>query len=437
MSSTSHVLCQHHFYQDNIEQLSNTSILIAYSGGLDSHVLLHFFSQLRESYPDLPLRSVYVDHGLQSISSQWGKHCKKVAKSLQISHQTLTLSLDSQSGESLEALARTGRYAALKNHLLANEVLITAHHQEDQAETLLLQLFRGAGVDGLAAMPILGHSMDFTHWRPLLAYSQQSLRNYAEQYQLNFIEDPSNQEQRFDRNYIRHHLIPTLQERWPSIVNTLSRSASIQADASHLISDCMTQQLSLILNNKDNTLSVEKLKKKSIVQQKALLRLWIKQSGFLAPSAKKLQHIISDAVNSRYDSNPSVEWGQGNIRRYRNDLYILIRPIAIPHDYTVIWDLSSDLTLDYGLETLRLKDLGELKSILLNNNITVTVRLRRGGERIQPKGHVQSKALKKILHEQSIPPWIRDRILLVYANETLIYVHNIATINPTNLMDNL
>jgi len=433
----SNPFCEHTFYQENLKLLQKP-VLIGYSGGLDSHVLLHFFAQLKQHYPQIECRSVYIDHGLQAISTQWISHCQQIAKSLHIEHQTITLSLDTQTGESLEALARKARYAAIKRYLLDDETLITAHHQNDQAETLLLQLFRGSGVAGLASMPVISNNMGFQHWRPLLNYSQHALCNYAQRHQLQPVEDPSNHDYRFDRNYIRHELIPTLQERWPAITATLSQVANNQAEASTIVDQYSQDKLTNVQGSTASQLSSRKLKKETFINQKALIRLWIKNAGFLAPSTKKLQHIINDVLESKIDASPLVTWGNVAIRRYRDNLYVMAKLSKPPSELKIPWDLKTDLVLTkYNLPTVEIDKLASLKSILQDNNTTVTIRIRQGGERMQPTGHSQEKTLKSILQEQAIPPWERERLPLVFANEILIYIHNIATIDPGKLIESL
>ena len=197
-------------------------LLIAYSGGLDSHVLLHLVSQFPQA-SHYQVRAMHIHHGLQEEADAWVPHCQSVCADLNIPLQINHLNLELKKGESIEEAARAARYIALKESLKQGEVLLTAHHQNDQAETLLLQLFRGAGVQGLAGMPTISSFGSGQHARPLLNASRQSLEMYAEEHQLSFIEDPSNKDSAFDRNYLRNEVLPQLRERWPSIDKTISR----------------------------------------------------------------------------------------------------------------------------------------------------------------------------------------------------------------------
>jgi tRNA(Ile)-lysidine synthase len=199
--------------------------LVAYSGGLDSHVLLHLMSQLSDS--EISIRAMYINHGLQKEARDWEIHCHKVCDELCIPFNSKALQIQTSTGVSLEEEARKKRYSALNTSLQKDEVLLTAHHQNDQAETLLLQLFRGAGVQGLAAMPAIrefGSKENLRlHARPILNQTRQFLEAYAKENQLDFIEDPSNFDESFDRNFLRNIIMPQLRQRWPGIDKTISR----------------------------------------------------------------------------------------------------------------------------------------------------------------------------------------------------------------------
>lgn len=420
------------FYQHlcSFTSQHNNRYLIAYSGGLDSHVLLHLLSRLQNQYRTLQLRSIYIDHGLQAPSKQWAIHCEQVATSLNIPHHTITLALKPKKGESTEAVARTARYQAFAQYLQPEEVLLTAQHQDDQAETVLLQLMRGAGLDGLAAMPECADFADGYHMRPLLHTPQKVLEQYAQQHQLSFITDPSNADTRFDRNYLRHCVTPMIKQRWSEMSKTLSRVARFQAEASQLLAEYTSKELIHYQGKPTGTLAIDALKTTSLLKQKALLRAWIKNSGFPAPSEVKLQHIISDVIQAAVGTQPLVHWSQTEVRRYRNALYIM--PTLPPlRSHTIIhWhDINQPLELDNQLGTLLPSDLGALKSVLLAHQMTVTVRFRQGGEKIRPDNKTYHLSLKNILQQAGIPPWQRPRIPLIYANEQLIQVLGLARVS--------
>lgn len=406
--------------------------LIAYSGGLDSHVLLHLMTAVASCYPEVSIRSIYIDHGLQEVSKDWLHHCHQIAEDLETPHQSVLLDLSVPSGESLEAYARKARYQALQDHLCDGETLLTAQHQDDQAETLLLQLLRGSGLDGLAAMPMDVLFGKGRHCRPLLEYSRRQLEAYADRYELNHITDPSNQDNGFDRNYLRNAIIPLLKQRWPRMGKTLARSAKLQAEASSLLDDYCEKKITVLFGKQEGTLCISAVKKLTYIQQKAVLRYWIKHSGFKVPSAVNIEHILTDVLNCSVDSSPLVSWKSTEVRRYKDDLYIRPSLLLPQTDKPTVWDLNTNLKLDHGV-TLDANDLGELKSILLQQGIPVTVCFRQGGERIRPENKQHSISLKKLFQQLEIPPWLRQSFPLVYANNQLVAVLGLVKINKMDL----
>lgn len=200
-------------------------LIVGYSGGLDSHVLLHGLAMHRPYWLTQKLEAIYVDHGLQTASAVWGEHCAEVCRDLNMPFRVLKIDARPVPGESPEAAARRARYAALAAELGFDSALLTAHHRDDQAETLLLQLLRGAGPYGLAAMPAVSRLGQGRLLRPFLEVDRAELLAYAGKHGLRWIEDASNTDTGFDRNYLRHRVLPLLRERWPAVNRTLSRSA--------------------------------------------------------------------------------------------------------------------------------------------------------------------------------------------------------------------
>ena len=385
--------------------------LVAYSGGLDSHVLLHLASQTS----DLNIRAIHIHHGLQKIADTWVEHCQSVCDKLNIPLQIVYLKLRPSKGESIEGSAREARYQAFRQALHPDEILLTAQHQNDQSETILLQLFRGAGVQGLAAMPEIRDFGKGKHARPLLGVSRRELEHYAHQYQLNYIEDPSNQDLSFDRNYLRQQILPQLRQRWAGLDKALNRSASIQAETRQLLDEIAAEDLSCICDPQNNTVKIDKLLDFSAIRQKMLLRYWIAQSGFKYPSEKKLQHLFSDVIHAREDAQPLLEWQQTQIRRYNKRLYIM--PELTAHDprQSFVWDTTKPLKI----ASLQLELSPE---ILHTRKQTVTVRFRQGGEKIYCPKKNKMIPLKKLFAEKGIPPWLRSRLPLICADGQIIQI---------------
>lgn len=396
--------------------------LVAYSGGLDSHVLLYSLAQLRKAHPEIALRAIHFHHGLNTQADDWVTHCREVCAGLGVDYQWEYLTLSPKKGESLENLARTARYKALNRALergSSDEVLLTGHHQNDQVETLLLQLLRGAGPKGLAAML---SSSSFAHTkliRPLLDFTRSSLEAYAKTHQLQWIEDASNQDLRFDRNFIRHKLLPLVQKRWPSALTTLARSASHCAEASMLLAQTADSELLTLQGSAPHTLSVQNLRALSPHKQSLVIRRWLEHRHLPIPSQTKLMQIIHEALPCRDDAMPKVQWQGAEIRRYRDDLYAFA-PFSLFNPSLIIsWDLKTILKLPSDLGVLIPQ---ECKQSPLYKGGSITVRFRQGGEYCRPLGSKMRRSLKNLFQEWGIPPWQRERIPLLYQEEKIIQI---------------
>lgn len=400
------------------------SYILAYSGGMDSHVLLHALALLKAQNKLLNIRAIHIDHGLQSESSSWSQHCQNTAKSLGIPCEIIKLNLQVPSGESIEAVARDARYQAFNNVLQQDEILLTAHHQDDQAETVLLQLFRGAGVDGLAAMPESKPFAEGVLLRPLLNYSRKSLEEYATDNQLDYIDDPSNFDTDFDRNFLRHDVIPMLEQRWQGVKKNLNRVARLQAEAQTRLEEITKQDLLKVISDEENAenLSVAKLLKLSKLQQKAVIRLWLKQLNFRMPSEVKLKHILNDVLLAKADANPRVHWEDVEIRRFQGKLYAVKILKDFDANRIIPWDARHSLYIESTGHTLEPKRLGKWMKRLQQSD-KVTVRFRQGGEQIRLQGHQQTAALKKLMQAANIPPWERNTLPLIYLDNKLVIAY--------------
>lgn len=393
---------------------------IAYSGGLDSHVLLHAMVGLQSALPGIELCAVHVNHNLSSQAKEWALHCRNVCENLKISCEQLVVDAHPGKGESPEAAARNARYQAIAQCVEVGDCLLTAHHQDDQAETLLLQLLRGAGMQGLAAMPVQASFAQGQLMRPLLSFSRQQLREYAEQYQLRWVDDPSNAETDFDRNYLRHEVMPLLQARWPSASKVISRSARHHAESSQLLGVLAKQDYCAARGSQRNTLSVNFIKQLDVARQRLLLRYWIKQLKLSMPASVHVDHILQDAVNAALDAVPCICWSGGEVRRYQGDLYAMLPLSRFDASLEMPWRLNAILYLPENSGYLVAK---KAEGLGLNCDLTeVVIRFRQGGESCRPVGSNCSKSLKKLFQEKNIPPWLRDRTPLLYVEEQLVVV---------------
>lgn len=401
-------------------------LIVGYSGGMDSHALLHLLAMQRELWPERTLEAIYVDHGLHPASAVWGGHCARVCRELNVPFRTLRIDARPAPGESPEAAARQARYAALAAALEPDAALLTAHHRDDQAETLLLQLLRGAGPHGLAAMPEAARLGQGRLLRPLLNVDRAALLAYAHTQQLQWIEDASNADTGFDRNYLRHRILPLLRERWPAANRVLARSARLCAETAGWLDAEADADLTRVTTARADALSVPALRELSELRQRNLLRRWLRKLGLPTPDIRQVRQILHDTLTAARDRQPCIHWPGGEVRRYRDTLYAM--PPLVSHDgqRTFLWQPVANtyppLELPgWGILQLRETVGAGLRADILDGT-TLTVRFRRGGERFRPVGRLHRQELKKLLQEAGIPPWERERLPLLYREDALLAV---------------
>jgi tRNA(Ile)-lysidine synthase len=396
-------------------------LFIAYSGGIDSHVLLHLCSSIAQL--KVKITAVYVNHGLQIEAESWSLHCQQTCENLGVNYLALTAYAQALPGESPEEAARNARYAALKQLLAKDDLLLVAQHAEDQLETVLLQLFRGSGLKGLSGMP---ESMEFGQGklvRPLLDVSKNEIIGYAEANQLAWIEDPSNQHTHFDRNFLRNDIIPLLKQRWPSLDKTVSRSAKHCANAQDLLATLADDVLTATIHHGDNTLSISQLLGYPLLQQHLLIRQWFQYLGLKMPSQDFVQKVLDEVVAARDDADPVLSTQGYWIRRYRNALYCL-KPTQNRLGDDLIWPSPSDEASLQIADDVTYEVLDSSSGIPteLWRNAKITVKFRSGGETIELPGRKGHHDLKKLYQEVGIPPWERAGIPLIYLDDKLAAV---------------
>lgn len=396
---------------------SSACFWVAYSGGLDSQVLLHALNRI---LPKKRLRALHVNHGWHVDSTKWAAICRHTCEKLNISCDVISIDAYPKLGESPEAYARIARYAAMGQRIPPGDFLLTAHHRNDQAETLLLQLLRGSGLKGLVSMPFCQGFSKAYLLRPLLDFSRTELYKYAQEQQLTWIEDDSNRDLRFNRNYIRHQVLPLIHQRWPQADKTIARAAANLAEAHSLLDELAHQDRSTVQGFTPNILAISSLLKLSVMRRNNVLRYWLKQLHFSLPSQKQLQQ-IDVLLKSRIDASPQVNWGNVQLRRYRDYIYALSllkneKPFEV--GFTV-WKLDQIVTLP-TLDQLTSKQV--LGAGLLLKERQVDVTFRRGGERFCASNHQGSHPLKKLFQEWGVPPWERNKIPLIYYQKKLIAV---------------
>lgn len=380
-----------------------TPLAIAYSGGLDSSVLLDALAALPAARR-LGLRALHVDHRLQPQSADWAAHCVATCDALGLPCAVLTVEVVPR-GEGLEAAARAARYEALQHALRAGEALLVAQHRDDQAETVLLRLLRGAGSGGLAAMHEERPFGAGTLWRPLLGVPRAELQAQAAARGLRHIEDPSNLDLRHRRNRLRHEVLPLLREAWPQADAALAASARLLAEDAALIDQFAGTVLAEASGADPRTLQVERLLRAPAALQRHVLRRWLAEAGLPAPPASVLQRIAGELIGAAVDATPRLAWAGAELRRHRGLLHCS-RPLqAVARDWSLRWDGSMTLELPAGFGRLSLLPAGSVLGPL-------EVRARRGGERIRLPGR-PSGSLKQRLQEAGVPPWLRERMPLL------------------------
>lgn len=407
---------------------SNSRLLVAYSGGVDSHVLLHLCEQVALTDDGLTLNAVYIHHGLHDDADRWAEHCERTCYQLKIPFSVLYADVKPTQSESTEALAREARYSAFQSLLGKNDLLLTAHHQDDQAETLLLQLFRGCGVKGLAGMPAVAGLGEGKVVRPFLSVQRSEILNYARQHKLSWIEDPSNAEENFDRNFLRQTVLPMLESRWPSLSNRLARTGAHCAEATDLLDKVADDLLSDIDSDETGRLPVNWLMQMPLNERKLLLRRWVQQAGLRLPSTKLLNTIEDNVLKASEEASPFVNLGEFQIRRYRNELYLVIETGAdnFDHQQRFAWDGKGTFLLPDGTDLLSVKKSSQAGiDAGIWETGAIEIRFRTGGEKIQPLNRSGSHSLKNLFQEAAIPPWQRESWPLVFIDGRLAVIPGI------------
>ena len=397
-----------------------TRYVVALSGGLDSMVLLHALLAAQKSgRSSVPVTALHVNHQLQPESSQWSAFCAAEADRLGTHCKVFQVDVDRDSGTGIEAAAREVRYQAMQTQLRQGDWLLSAHHCDDQAETVLLRLMRGSGPAGIAGIAPIRPLSPGWLVRPLLDVTREQLEDYCEEHTIQWIDDPSNLDCDIDRNFLRHKILSRLRERWPDAVRSLARSARHSGAATEMLEELAEQDLCLD-RGEASAIPIAELLRLSAARQRNVLRFAVRQRGLPTPSTAQLSRVFDELIPARDDANPEVVWPGVAVRRYRDRLYLL--PETLPAAPAVVDFSRQPLRLGAGLGTLQLGD-GDtpgLSSAIVDAGLTV--RPRTGGEEIKPYGQSHRRKLKKLLQEEGIVPWMRDRLPLVYANDRLVAV---------------
>lgn len=398
--------------------------LVAFSGGLDSTVLLHALAESADRHR-IPVAAVHVDHGLHPESGAWVRHCRGVAAAFgcEFIERKVAVAGEEIAAVGIEAAAREARYGVLRELMQPGDALLSAHHQEDQAETVLLNLMRGSGLAGVAG---IGAAQPFGSGRllrPLLDVARRELEAYAERSNLEWLDDPANADARFDRNFLRRDVVPRLTGRWPAAARRLQRSAELAAESAELLDDLAALDLATL--GTADRIDTAELGRLTPARQRNVLRHAIRRLGLPPAPSTRLQQALAELMPARADAQPLVRWPGAELRRYRGRLYILPEAIPLPDAVPGRLYAGAELRLGPGLGCLGLEAnvSGGLDPRLMNSGLEV--RFRAGGERIRPAGRDGTRPLGKLLQEIGVVPWMRDRLPLLYAGSDLVAVADI------------
>ena len=385
---------------------SDAPVLVALSGGADSTALLHLAATSGLQAPS----AIHVHHGLQAAADDWAARCQALCNRLGVPLRIARVRIDPADPAGPEAAARAARYAAFAEALPAGGLLLTAHHRGDQAETVLLRLLRGSGVEGLGAIRPLTPFAQGSLWRPLLDCPGETLREYARAQGLDWVEDPHNRNPRYARSWLRGALLPRLRERWPEAEAQLAATARRCDEAAGLLHELAAELLPSLLQP-EGGLSIAGLQALSAARRRLVLRHWIEQLRLPTPYDGTLQRLDAEVLDARPDTEPCLRWPGGEFRRYRQSLYAMAPLPPVPAGFDVAWDGRAPLTLPSGCGLL-----------LPGAAIDARVRLPRGGERLRPEGEVHHRSLRALAQREGVPPWIRERLALIEVDDRLLSV---------------
>lgn len=390
-------------------------LLLALSGGLDSCVLLYLLAQAKLNFA-FELSALHVHHGLSPNADEWASFCSKQCQQLQVPLQVVHVELEKNTNLGVEAEARRLRYEVLNNAIA--DFIVTAHHEDDQAETLLLQLMRGAGVKGLASMASVSPTRRLL--RPFLGVSKEQILSYAKLQDIFWCDDESNSNTHFERNFVRHELMPILISRTPAISSVLARTASHMAEANDLLSDLAGIDASTLVH--ENSVCVKGLRTLSQARAKNLLRWWFAQSHLLMPHAEQLTEILHQLLDAKADANISIPLQHLSLKRFQQRIYLWREQVA--QDFNLVWNGEAQLALPNGGQLFFKQVVGA--GLALKHGMTkLRITNRDGGERFKPNALRPTRTLKHLLQEANIPPWQRTNLPLIYWHDTLACVPGI------------
>ncbi len=411
-----------------------SQFVMAFSGGLDSSVLLHLLAH--DNNFRSRIRSVlHVNHQLHPDADTWAQHCAQFCAALNLPFEAIKVDVKRNDGNGLEAAARAARYSAFDQRLKTNEVLVAAHHRDDQVETVFLKLLRGAGEAGLAGMRTLRVHNSGLLWRPLLETSRASLLDYANAHQITWIDDPSNLSSHHDRNFLRHEILPKIRTRWPAADNAVAHSAQLLAHRSIRNHEQTRQALANARTIDPHVLLLDHLREMHEFELGDVIRAWCDELKFNYPNHQIIARIQPELINASEDAQPLLEWPGAQLHRYRNQLVLhapmqvgacswqaalfVDQKLELPNQQGSLL-ISTKTESQAGLNPYQIDPLQQAFQACVETGFTV--RFRVGGESISLAENRPSQYLKNLLQASGIPPWQRDCIPLIFCQQNLVAV---------------
>lgn len=397
-----------------------TRIFVAFSGGLDSTVLLHLaaaWCKNRKNSPELV--AWHVNHGMQNLASEWETHCAALAERWSVSFQVDRVSVAS-TGQGAEAAAREARYSVFESGMLKGDVLLMAHHLDDQVETFFLRLMRGAGLQGMSGMPLERPLGAGTLLRPLLDAAQETLREYAADHGLPYINDPSNQDISLDRNFLRRQIMPLFAQRWDGYRQTVTRAGAHMASALETLENHLPVPVTVYSTLGDPGVSMQVLACGANDVAAIRLRSWLRSSGLPMPNRAVLEEFLRQLNEAGEGGSPRMDCGDYVMQRYADAVYLLPEPPAVEPREEFALGVEDECVIE-GVGVLTLVPAAAEGFALVDGEV-LRIAWRTGGERCKPHRRGHSQTLKKLLQERAVPPWWRERVPLVYSGDEMLAV---------------
>ncbi len=399
----------HHLIETALAELPPGPLLAMLSGGLDSTTLLHALAASPAARAR-GLRAAHIDHGLHEDSAGWAAHCRNYAHSLGVEIIIRAVDVPPRgAGLGREASARLARYTAIEKLLAPGEIVALAHHRDDQAETVLLKLMRGAGPEGIGAMRTLRKLGPGLAWRPLLGVARAALREYAEHFQLDWLQDPSNADPSLDRNYLRMQVMPRILQRWPEAESSIAQSAAWARSAASFIETEAGHAFARTQGLDPSTLRLREWLQLPEALRDPVLRRWLRSLDLPEPTYYQAAELVRQLGEAGEDRQPCVRWPGTEVRRYRDLLYAMAPLQLPPFEWSAEFD-GSDLALPMNLGTLHMVHAEKHSPVTPH----LHVRFRRGGESLRLSSTTHTRELRDLFQEAGIPPWQRGRLPLVF-----------------------